>query len=54
MTVFEREPLSIVDPQPISVLSSIITAPICGYLKLEFLFGKKPNPFLPIMQPSKI
>ena len=26
--VFEREPLSIVDPQPISTLSSIITIPI--------------------------
>ena len=51
--MFEREPLSIVDPQPISTLSSIITIPIWGYLKFESLFGKKPNPFFPITQPSK-
>ena len=50
----EREPLSIVDPQPISTLSSIITMPICGYLKLISLFGKKPNPFFPITHPSKM
>ena len=52
--MFEREPLSIVDPQPISTLSSIITIPIWGYLKFEPLFGKKPKPFFPITQPSKI
>ena len=52
--MFEREPLSIVDPQPISTLSSIITTPIWGYLKFEPLFGKKPNPFFPITQPSKM
>ena len=54
MIVFEREPLSIVEPQPISTLSSIITIPIWGYLKFDFLSGKKPNPFFPITLPSNI
>ena len=52
--VFDKEPLSIVAPQPISQLSSIITIPICGYRIFSFLLGKKPNPFLPITQPSNI
>ena len=52
--MFEREPLSMVAPQPISTLSSIITIPIWGYLKFEPLLGKKPKPFFPITQPSKI
>ena len=30
--VFDKDPLSIVDPHPISELSFIITIPICGYL----------------------
>ena len=54
MTVFDNDPRSIVELQPISTLSSIITTPICGYLKLPLLSGKNPKPFFPIMQPSKI
>ena len=52
--VFDKDPLSIVEPQPISQLSFIITIPICGYLIFCFLFGKKPKPFFPITHPSKI
>jgi hypothetical protein len=52
--VFDKEPLSIVAPHPISELSSIKTIPICGYLKFFFLSGKKPKPFFPITQPSNI
>ena len=52
--VFESDPRSIVEPQPISTLSSIITTPTWGYLKFESLLGKKPNPFFPITHPSKI
>ena len=50
ITVFEIEPLSIVDPHPISVLSLIKTIPICGNLKLFPFIGKNPNPFFPITQ----
>ena len=42
------------DPQPISTLSSIITMPIWGYLKLASLSGKKPNPFFPTTHPSRM
>ena len=52
--MFEIEPLSIVLLHPISTLFPIITAPICGYLKFNFLDGKKPNPFFPIIAPSRI
>ena len=52
--MLESDPRSIVELQPISTLFSIITAPICGYLKLPFLSGKKPKPFFPITHPSKI
>jgi len=52
--VFEIDPRSIVEPQPISEFSSIKTIPIWGYLILRLLFGKKPNPFFPITHPSKI
>ena len=52
--MLDNDPLSIVEPQPISQLSSIITSPICGYLIFLLLLGKKPKPFLPIIQPSKI
>ena len=52
--VFDKEPLSIVEPHPISQYSFIITIPIWGYLILRSLFGKNPKPFLPITQPSKI
>ena len=54
MTVLDKEPLSIVEPLPISQLSSIITIPMCGYLIFPLLFGKKPKPFFPIIHPSKI
>ena len=54
MIVLDNDPLSIVEPHPISQLSSITTVPICGYLKFFFLSGKKPKPFLPITHPSKI
>ena len=27
---------------------------MCGYLKFSFVSGKKPNPFLPTMHPSRI
>ena len=50
--VFDKDPLSIVDPQPISEWSLIITIPTCGYLILELLSGKKPKPFLPITHPE--
>ena len=43
-----------VEPQPISTLSLIITVPMWGYLKFFSFCGKKPNPFLPTTQPSKI
>ena len=43
-----------VDPQPISQFSLIITIPMCGYLIFFVLLGKKPNPFFPIIQLSKI
>ena len=39
---------------PISELSLIITMPIWGYLILFFESGKKPKPFFPITQLSKI
>ena len=52
--VFDKEPLSIVEPQPISELSPIITTPIWGYLTFFLSFGKKPKPFFPIIQPSRI
>ena len=52
--VFDNEPRSIVDPQPISEFSLIITIPMWGYLIFFFLFGKKPKPFFPTIQPSKI
>jgi hypothetical protein len=42
-----------VEPQPISQLSSIITIPICGYLRFLFLFGKNPKPCFPTTQLSK-
>ena len=45
ITVFDKDPLSIVDPHPISELSFIITIPIWGYLIFWLLSGKKPNPF---------
>jgi len=48
------EPLSIVEPHPISQLSSIKTIPTCGYLKFSLSFGKKPKPCLPITQLSRI
>ena len=51
--VFDIEPLSIVLLQPISTLSWMITIPMWGYLKFPLLFGKKPNPFFPITEPSK-
>ena len=54
MIVFDKDPLSIVAPHPISELSSIKTIPMCGYLKFFCLFGKKPKPFFPITQPSNI
>ena len=54
MTVLDNEPLSIVEPHPISQFSSIITIPICGYLIFPLLFGRKPKPFFPIIHPSKI
>ena len=40
-------------PHPISQFSSIITIPICGYLKFLFLFGKKPKPCFPTTQLSR-
>ena len=40
--------------QPISALFPIITAPICGYLIFNFLPGKKPKPFFPIIAPSSM
>ena len=43
-----------VEPHPISQLSSIITIPMWGYLILPLLLGKKPKPFFPITQLSKI
>ena len=52
--MLDNEPLSIVEPQPISALSSMITRPIWGYLKFKILSGKKPKPFFPITHPSKI
>ena len=52
--VFERDPLSIVEPQPISQFSFIITIPICGYLILLFWLGRNPKPFFPITHPSNI
>ena len=52
--VFDSDPLSIVDPHPISQLSSIITIPICGYLIFFLFLGKNPKPFFPITHPSKI
>ena len=54
MTVFDKDPLSIVLLHPISAFSSIITMPTCGYLIFFFILGKKPKPFLPIMDPSRI
>ena len=54
MVVLDMDPLSIVEPHPISQLSSIITIPICGYLKFELLIGKKPNPCFPMTQLSRI
>ena len=53
ITVLDKEPRSIVDPQPISQLSLIITMPMWGYLKFFSFWGKKPNPFFPITQPSR-
>ena len=53
ITVYDIEPLSIVDPHPISQFSSIITTPICGYLKLLSLFGKNPKPCFPTTQLSR-
>ena len=52
--VSEKEPLSMVHPDPISEFSLITTHPMCGYLKFSKLYGKKPKPFLPIIQPSSI
>ena len=52
--MLERDPLSIVEPHPISELSSIITMPMCGYLMFFGFFGKKPKPFFPIIQPSRM
>ena len=52
--VFEIEPLSIVELQPISQLSSILTIPICAYLRFLLLLGKNPKPCLPITQLSRI
>ena len=52
--VFDIDPLSMVDPEPISQLSSIFTKPMWGYLIFLLLFGKKPKPCLPIIQLSKI
>ena len=48
--MFDKEPLSIVEPQPISQLSLIITIPICGYLIFVSFNGKNPKPCLPITQ----
>ena len=45
--VFDREPLSIVEPHPISQFSFIITIPICGYLIFFSLLGKKGFGFFP-------
>ena len=39
--VFDKEPLSIVEPHPISQCSFIITIPIWGYLIFLVLSGKK-------------
>ena len=52
--VFDNEPLSIVEPHPISQFSFIITIPIWGYLIFLSLLGKKPKPFLPIIHPSNM
>jgi hypothetical protein len=45
--------LSIVEAEPISTLSSIITLPICGIaLNSPFLSGTKPKPSQPIIAPE--
>ena len=54
IVVFDIDPLSIVAPHPISELSPIYTIPMCGYLRFFCLLGKKPKPFFPIIQPSRI
>jgi len=54
ITVFERDPLSIVLLAPTSTPSSNITFPICGVLVFLFLLGIKPKPFTPIFDPSWI
>ena len=51
--MLDRDPLSIVEPHPISQLSSIITIPMWGYLIFPLLFGKKQKPFFQITHPSK-
>ena len=43
--VFDNEPLSIVEPHPISQFSFIITIPMWGYLIFFSWFGKNPKPF---------
>ena len=52
--VLDNEPRSIVLLHPTSTLFPIMTMPICGYRIFLFLFGKKPNPFFPIIAPSSI